>query len=168
MRCTAPCGRDKYYISVRDYFKSPVLHSREDPLPVAFVAPDKKNMLVNIDPSSKVHAMLLALQAKCMANCPEPAKTQPYLKTTSDGQCQIRLKTQQTQWKDANGTLVSIDEALSDPRSVLSTWVIEMCRLWRQRDGTWHVVWVLNKARVTPAPVEDENQAADEIDDIEW
>ena len=34
VRCTAPCSRDKYYISVRDYFKSPVLHSREDPLPV--------------------------------------------------------------------------------------------------------------------------------------
>ena len=43
-----------------------------------------------------------------------------------------------------------------------------MYRLWKQRDGTWHVAWVLNKARVTPAPVEDENQAADEIDDIEW
>ena len=168
VKCTAPCGRDKFYISVRDYFKSPVLHSREDPLPVAFVAPDKKNMLVNIDPSSKVHAMLLALQAKCMANCPEPTKTQPFLKTTSDGQCQIRLKTQQTQWKDTNGTMVSMDEALIDPKSVLSTWVIEMYRLWRQRDGTWHVVWVLNKARATPAPAEDENQTADAIDDIEW
>ena len=47
-------------------------------------------------------------------------------------------------------------------------WVIEMYRLWRQRDGTWHVVWVLNKARVTPAPAEDETGSTDEIDDIEW
>ena len=61
-----------------------------------------------------------------------------------------------------------MDEAPIDPKSVLSTWVIEMCRLWKQRDGTWHVVWVLNKARVAPTPAEDEKQAADEIGDIEW
>ena len=71
-------------------------------------------------------------------------------------------------WKDGNGTLVSMDEALSDPKCVLSSWIIEMYRLWRQRDGTWHVVWVLNKARVAPAPAEDETGSKDEIDDIEW
>ena len=43
-----------------------------------------------------------------------------------------------------------------------------MYRLWKQRDGTWHVVWVLNKARVAPAPTAGEKEVTDEIDDIEW
>ena len=168
IRCTDRCGTHTRFISVRDHFKSPILFSREDPLPVAFIDPNHKAILVNIDSESKLHAMLLSIQTKCIQNSPDPSKTQPFLKQTSDGHVQLRVKTQYSKWKDENGALINTDEALSDHRIVLSTWVIEMYRLWRQGDGTWHVVWALNKGRVVPAKNETEESTADELDSIEW
>ena len=168
IRCTDRCGPNKCFISVRGYFKSPVIFSPEDPLDVAFIDPAHKNILVNIDADTKLHSILQSIQAKCIASSPDPSKTQPFLKQSSDGRVQIRLKTQFSKWKDENGTLISTDEALADHRIVLKTWIIEMYRLWRQRDGTWHVVWALNNGRVAPAKQEPEESAGDELDSIEW
>ena len=168
IRCSDRCGSHTRYISVRDHFKSPVLHSREDPLKVAFIDPTFKSILVTINSDSKLHAILLSIQCKCIQNSPDPSKTQPFLKSNSDGEVQIHLKTQFTDWKDENGTIVTTMEALADHRIVLSTWIIEMYRLFRQHDGTWHVVWALSKGRVVPAKPDETETTTTELDEIEW
>ena len=167
IRRTDPCKNHTRYISVRNYERSPVLYSREDALPVAFIDSNFKSILVNIEKDSKLHAILLSIQNKCLQN--SPPETQPFLKSTSDGRIQLRLKTQYTKWKkgDNDDTLISTADALSaDHRIVLSSWVVEMYRLWRQGDE-WHVLWVLTKGRVVEAKV-DTKSSTDEVDEIEW
>ena len=71
IRCSDRCGSHTRYISVRDHFKSPVLHSREDPLKVAFIDLTFKSILVTINTDSKLHAILLSIQCKCIQNSPD-------------------------------------------------------------------------------------------------
>lgn len=160
----ASAGHNKKFISVRNYFKSPVIHSRQNPLPISFIEADHSGIKVHLDTDSHAYTVLRGLQAKCIQASPDPSHTQGFILVDENGTPpEMRLKTQYTKWKNEQGQSISRVEALAG-RGLLLAWCIEMYRQWRQRDGTWHTVWALNSARVGPLPEPDTTSAADNED----
>ena len=160
---------DQRYISANGYFKSPVLFSREDAMKIAFVCPEKKNILVDIVPGSRLHDVMTELECKIIAASPFPEKTRPFLLTDKQGNPQLRLKCGYVKaWKNKDKKMISKTEALSGDNSILSMWRIEMYRYIRAYSGTWSVMWALHGAVVEPAEAEEKVQSDDEswIDDM--
>ena len=154
---------DQRYVSANGYFKSPVLFSREDPVRIAFVCPEKKSILVDIVPGSRLHDVLTELDCKIIAASPFPEKTRPFLLTDKAGNPQLRLKCAFAKaWKNKDKKMISKTEALSGDNSTLSFWRIEMYRFQRAYNGTWSVMWALHGAVVEPAEAEEKQQSDDE------
>jgi hypothetical protein len=160
---------DQRYISANGYFKSPVLFSREDPVRIAFVCPEKKNILVDIVKDSRLHHVLLAVERTIMSKSPFPEKTKPFLLTDKLGNPQLRLKVAFVKaWKNKHRKMISKDEALSGTNTILSFWRIEMNKFQRAFNGSWSVMWALHGGVVEEANDEEKQQSDDDswIDDM--
>ena len=154
---------DQRYISANGYYKSPVLFSREDPVRIAFVCPEKKNILVDIVKDSRLHHVLLALEHTIMSKSPFPEKTKPFLLTDTLGNPQLRLKVAFVKaWKNKDRKMISKDEALSGTNTILSFWRIEMNKFQRAFNGSWSVMWALHGGVVEEADEEEKVQSEDE------
>jgi len=154
---------DQRYISSNGYYKSPVLFSREDPVRIAFVCPDKKNILVDIVKDSRLHHVLLALEHTIMSKSPFPEKTKPFLLTDTLGNPQLRLKVAFVKaWKNKDRKMISKDEALSGTNTILSFWRIEMNKFQRAFNGSWSVMWALHGGVVEEANDEEKQQSDDD------
>jgi hypothetical protein len=160
---------DQRYVSANGYFKSPVLFSRNDPVKIAFVCPEKKNILVDIVRDSRLHDILTELECKIIAASPFPEKTRPFLLTDKAGNPQLRLKCGYVKaWKNKDKKMVSKQEALSGDNSILSMWRWEMYMFQRAYNGTWSVMWALHGAVVEPEEDEEKVPSEEEswIDEI--
>jgi hypothetical protein len=154
---------DQRYISANGYFKGPVLFSREDPVKIAFVCPEKKNILVDIAPGSHLHDVMTSLESKIIAASPFPERTRPFLLTDKVGNPQLRLKVGYVKaWKNKDKKMISKTEALSGENMTMSFWRMEMYRFARAYNGTWSVMWALHGAVVEPAEAEEKQQSDDE------
>ena len=154
---------DQRYISANGYFKAPVIFSRDDPMRIAFVCPEKKNILVDIVKDSRLHEVLLALEHTILAKSPFPERTRPFLLTDALGNKQLRLKVAFVKaWKNKDRKMISKTEALSGNKIALSFWRMEMYRFQRAYNGTWSVMWALHGVVVEPTENEDKAQSEDE------
>ena len=154
---------DQRYISANGYFKSPVLFSRDDPVKIAFVCPEKKNILVDIVKGTRLHDVLTELECKIISASPFPEKTRPFLLNDKLGNPQLRLKCGYAKaWKNANKKLVSKSEALSGDNIKLTFFRMEMYMFQRAYNGTWSVMWALHGGVVEPADDEEKVQSDDE------
>ena len=130
---------------------------------IAFVCPEKKNILVDIVKDSRLHDVLLALEHTILAATPFPEKTRKFLLTDKQGNPQLRLKVGFVKaWKSKDKKMISKTEALSGDNSTLSFWRMGMYRFQRSYNGTWSVMWALHGGVVEPTEAKEKAQSEDE------